>query len=131
MSAERAVIVCGGRDRKPSGADAVWLSEQLARLGAAAVVRGGAKGYDRWAGECARRVGLRVTVVEADWAEHGRAAGPIRNANMAARRDVIAVIAFPGNAGTRHMVGTAKRRGLQVVEGDIREWLAGRAKGTA
>ena len=51
----------------------------------AVVIHGGAAGADRLAGEAARARGLTVEVYWADWATHGKAAGPIRNAVMGAR----------------------------------------------
>lgn len=48
------------------------------------VVHGGARGADTIAGEIARELRCVVEVHPADWQRYGRAAGPIRNAEMVA-----------------------------------------------
>ncbi len=55
-------------------------------------------------------------VYEADWHEHGRAAGPIRNARMIAEGRPDLVIAFPGGRGTADMVSRARKAGIEVRE---------------
>lgn len=60
--------------------------------------------------------GMAAEVHRADWARHGRAAGPIRNAAMvAAGADVC--LAFPAgpSRGTRGCVELAKQAGITVV----------------
>jgi len=55
---------------------------------------------------------------KADWDEHGRAAGPIRNKEMilAAKQDNFDfVIAFPGGKGTVDCVKHAKNAGFVVL----------------
>lgn len=49
----------------------------------------------------------------ADWSTHGKAAGPIRNQQMAdARADLC--LAFPGGKGISDMVRRAERAGIPV-----------------
>ena len=84
------------------------------------IVSGHAKGADVL-GEhyaCERR--LQLDAYPADWKQYGRAAGIIRNKEMAESAD--ALIAFPQEGeksrGTWNMVKTARARGLKcdVVE---------------
>ncbi|MEM9892795.1 MAG: DUF2493 domain-containing protein [Actinomycetota bacterium] len=111
------VLVCGGRDYDDRGR--LWLVlDGLADEypGQWAVVAGGAPGADRlavtWAHECGR-----VSVeFRADWAQHGRAAGPIRNQAMADYGADL-VVAFPGGRGTRDMTRRARRAGVPVRQG--------------
>jgi hypothetical protein len=49
----------------------------------------------------------------ADWNKYGKAAGPIRNAQMAKYAD--AVILFPGGRGTANMRKLAKEHGLEIL----------------
>lgn len=57
-----------------------------------------------------------LEVFPANWEEHGRAAGPIRNQQMLDEGRPDVVIAFPGGRGTAHMVGIAKKAGVEVIE---------------
>jgi len=51
----------------------------------------------------------------ANWNEHGRAAGPIRNQEMAGAGDIL--FAFPGGAGTTNMISNMNRKGKRVFRG--------------
>ena len=65
---------------------------------------------ERFAGE----YGLKLKVFPADWNKHGRAAGPIRNRDMAEYADCL--VAFEGGRGTQNMIKTAKELGLKVYD---------------
>lgn len=114
------VLVCGGRDY----ADAERLSEVLHRLhdkaGIDVIVQGGAKGADHWAKRWGELCGVPVETYEADWLTYGKAAGPIRNAQMLAESRPDVVIAFPTpgakNKGTKSMMRIAREAGVEVVE---------------
>ena len=82
------------------------------------LIHGGCKGVDTLAGEVALELGWpEPEVYEADWEEHGLAAGPIRN-----RKRVLSgphlVIAFhpelEKSKGTKGCVFEANRRGVTV-----------------
>ena len=65
----------------------------------------------------ARRNGIRLTLFPADWTKYGKAAGPIRNKQMAeyAAPDGYCVIFWDGNSrGSRNMVVEAKNAGLKT-----------------
>lgn len=122
------VLVCGGRDFN----DAVRLRQVLDAyhndIGPfTCVVHGAASGADMLAGDWAKRLGIEVREYPADWKKHGRAAGPIRNAEMLEKEDPDFVIAFPGGRGTQNMVNLAKQDRIRVFEplreqsGDNRE----------
>jgi len=55
---------------------------KLAKLDHITLVHGGARGADRAAGRIGKELGFEVREYPADWDRHGRAAGPIRNAEM-------------------------------------------------
>lgn len=79
------------------------------------LMHGCASGADRLADDWARKRGTPVYRFPADWAEHGKAAGPMRNQQMVdAKPDE--VVAFPGGAGTADMVRRAKAAGIRVTE---------------
>lgn len=71
-------------------------------------------GVDAMALAWAREQGVPVQVVEADWKQYGRAAGPKRNEVMAKRRPNL-VLVFPGGAGTTDMLRRARRRKLPIL----------------
>lgn len=54
-------------------------------------------------------------IYKADWKQHGRKAGPLRNALMIDTEKPCVVFAFPGGKGTEHCKGYAKSKGISVV----------------
>lgn len=121
----RAAIFCGSRE----WADPYPIREAIDALHTSTtVITGGAAGADRIAHRAAKRRGLNTVVIHADWAQHGRAAGPIRNQQMLdvlAGYDRRSVYAFrlPGKSrGTDHMVSIARDAGIwvSVTHGDDR-----------
>jgi hypothetical protein len=109
------LVVCGGRyydDRAT-----VWaVLDRIHRLrGISEVIEGGAHGVDTFAGEWADARRVRRTTVPADWKTHGRAAGPLRNMKMLAKRPH-GVLAFPGGRGTADCVAQTRAVGIIVWE---------------
>lgn len=78
------------------------------------VVSGGARGPDQIGEWWARTVGVPVRRFPADWKTHGRAAGPIRNREMAAYADALIAVWDGESSGTADMIGEAEARGLKV-----------------
>ncbi len=80
------------------------------------VLSGGAQGVDQLGERWAEYYSIPVRKYPADWAKHGRAAGPIRNEEMA--KDADALFAFwDGNkvrSGTWDMIQTAIKYKLQI-----------------
>jgi hypothetical protein len=108
------LIIAGGRDYQFNLADYNLLSELHARAHITEVVSGGAQGADKCGEKWARRIGIHVKKFVADWEKHGKAAGPIRNRQMAEYAD--AAILFPGNVGTSNMRVEALKAGLVVYD---------------
>ena len=100
-------LVCGGRDFNDEGMVRAVLG-RLLRPGDV-VVHGAARGADSLAGKVAREMGNEVRPYPANWRLHGKAAGPIRNAEMIDLERPEVVIAFPGGSGTRDMIDKATR----------------------
>ena len=107
------LIIAGGRDYQFSDQDIALLNDIHSKSPITEVVSGGAKGADSHGEAWARANNIPVTQFKADWANQGRAAGPLRNQQMANNAD--ALLAFPGGAGTRSMVSLAKEQGLPVI----------------
>ncbi len=103
----------GGRDYRDEDAIETALLALTAE-GFWDLAHGGALGTDTLAGIVAERLGMTVTVYPANWAAHGRAAGPIRNRKMLEEFRPAIVLAFPGGAGTANCVKTARELGILV-----------------
>lgn len=112
-------IVCGGRDFDPAEEHGLVLLTMLRILGIDEVVHGAAKGADTWARNIASANGYTTRAFPADWKRHEKAAGPIRNSEMAAfvkRNGGGYCIAFKGGDGTADMLRKAWNYGLSVID---------------
>lgn len=108
------VIIAGGRAYRLTGQDLQKLNELHESYGFTEVVSGKCPtGADRGGELWADSVGLPVRPFPADWGKHGKAAGPIRNSEMAQYAD--AVILFPGGKGTESMEFLAWKHGLESL----------------
>ncbi len=121
------LIIAGGRDYAAvtnefgqvvrydfNDEDSDFILRVLEDLQVTEIVQGGANGADAAAKQLASDVGMQCKEFSADWHEHGKAAGPIRNREMAKYAD--ALITFPGGRGTANMIQTAKSEGLKIIE---------------
>lgn len=81
------------------------------------VVSGRAKGVDQLGEEFARRNGLSTHLFPAEWDKHGKAAGPIRNAEMGAFAKAnggLLLAVWDGQSkGTKHMIEWALKNDLK------------------
>lgn len=82
------------------------------------VVHGGAPGADRWGKRWANSRKLPITEYPADWKQHGRAAGPIRNGEMANYADALVLVWDGKSRGSRDMLEKAQAKGLRVFVWD-------------
>lgn len=109
------VLACGGRNF----ADRERLNRVLDQLHAihdfTLLINGDAPGADFLSSEWAHSRKITVKTFPADWAKHGRSAGPKRNQQML-DFGVNLVIAFPGGRGTADMVARAKKSGVEVIQ---------------
>jgi YspA, cpYpsA-related SLOG family len=82
------------------------------------IIAGGAWGADYIASEWAReQPGVTLELHPANWGEHGKAAGPIRNQQMLDEGKPNMVLAFsdhPTTKGTADMIKRAKKAGVVV-----------------
>jgi hypothetical protein len=105
------LLVCGGRDF--AGQTELWAA--LDALSPKEVCQGGARGADELAGLWAAERGVPCSVFKADWETHGKAAGPIRNAEMLKAFKPTLVLATPGGRGTDDMVRRSRKAGVPVL----------------
>ncbi|MFL5911235.1 MAG: DUF2493 domain-containing protein [Gaiellaceae bacterium] len=82
------------------------------------IVHGGCPtGADQFAARWAALVGVKQEVYRADWATHGRAAGPLRNRRMvAAGADLCLAFPLRESRGTRGCMALARSAGIPVKE---------------
>ena len=105
------ILVTGSRNYS----DQVRICEVLDEIEPSAIVHGAARGADSLAGEWAKANQIEEIPYPANWAKHGKSAGPKRNELMLdSETDVELVVAFPlkNSVGTWHMVNLAKARGV-------------------
>lgn len=67
------------------------------------IVSGGASGIDACGEMFAQSIGIPVKIFEADWKTHGKAAGPIRNKEMAEYADILLLIWNGKSRGSANM----------------------------
>lgn len=114
------VLVCGSRNYgfKLHERDHVFgvIEEFTAPASEITIIHGAAKGVDTAAGYWAKLTNNNCLVFPADWAKHGKAAGPIRNKQMLDEGKPDLVIAFlaPNSRGTKNMIEQAERAGVPV-----------------
>lgn len=110
------VLVCGGRDFDNWGLLDYTLTLEIPQLHHDhTLISGDACGADWLARSWAKWMGLKYEGYPADWKNHGRAAGAIRNQQMLEEGKPDLVIAFPGGTGTADMVRRAEKAGVEVV----------------
>jgi len=109
MSPPLRILFCGSRDW--TGREAIARVLKVLPKGSV-IIEGAAPGADTIACEEARRLGFAVEHFPANWKKFGRAAGPIRNAQMLDEGRPDAVVAFHDNIdesrGTKNMLKQAQ-----------------------
>lgn len=107
------VIIAGSRDII---APKHLVGEAVRRSGfkITTVISGAAKGIDLAGEAYAKHFKIPLEVFPADWNKHGKAAGPVRNTEMANVADALIAVWDGESKGTKNMINTAKSKGLQV-----------------
>lgn len=113
------VVVAGSRD-------IVWPFHVKAAIHQSGfqvdeVVSGTARGVDQQGEEWARERGITVMKFPADWNKHGKAAGFMRNAEMAQYADALVAIWDGESRGTAHMIKTMEALGKPVYVYKVRD----------
>ena len=84
------------------------------RTHAIVVISGTARGADTLGERYAQERGYGLQRFPADWQQYGRAAGPIRNRQMADNADALICFWNGHSPSAKNMISTANRRGLNV-----------------
>ena len=105
------VIIAGSRTIK----DIHLVEQAITRSGfdITEVVCGCARGVDLLGARWAQARNIPVALFPADWDRHGKAAGPIRNAEMAKHADALILIWDGVSPGSKNMRDTARNAGLR------------------
>lgn len=107
------LIIAGGRDYQFNVSDYAKLNEIFGEHELTEVVSGGATGADKCGEIWANFIGLPIKRFPANWKSHGKAAGPLRNKEMAKYAD--ALVTFSGGRGTANMIKQANEHGLKIL----------------
>lgn len=113
------IIVTGARDMQANPRGILTVSQAILReagRGPHVIVHGAARGADTCGEWVAALNGWDNERHPADWKQHGRKAGPIRNQEMAdAGADLCLAFPLPGSRGTWDMVRRAEAAGIRTV----------------
>ena len=114
-------IIAGGRNFK----DYLMLKKQvdyyqLHKNQITEVVSGGAAGADTLGEQYALENNIPIKVFNADWNKHGRAAGPIRNGQMAEYADA-AIVIHNGSKGALNMIEQMRKLNKPVFVKEVIE----------
>lgn len=110
-----AVIIAGSRSFNNYEKFADALNDLSYFLDPTAVFSGLAHGADTMALRWAAEEDLPVKKFPADWDKYGKAAGPIRNEQMAQEADALVAFWDGESRGTKSMIDLALKNGLFVV----------------
>ena len=111
------VIIAGGRDftNTQYAADSlVKLVEDNKLPDTFTVISGNANGADKVGEYLAKLWDLPLEIYPADWNQHGKSAGYIRNSQMADIADVLVAFWDEKSRGTMHMINTMKQQHKSV-----------------
>jgi len=111
------VIIAGGRKIN----DYAFLKKCIKDSGfeITEVVSGGAFGVDSMGERWASENGVPIKEFPANWGLHGKAAGPIRNQQMAEYADALILIWDGVSKGSRNMLHQAKVQKLKILNNII------------
>ncbi|QIG65720.1 DprA-like DNA processing protein [Ochrobactrum phage vB_OspM_OC] len=111
------VLICGGRDY----ADAAKVYDILdyihKKVGIDVLISGAARGADMIGINWAEERGVRCLKFPANWKKYNKAAGFIRNKQMAECEPDICV-AFSGGSGTNNMIKLCEQYGIKYKRYD-------------
>ena len=79
------------------------------------VVSGCARGADSLGEVWAKENNIPVKKFPANWAKYGKAAGSVRNEEMARYGNVLVAFLVKNSVGTKDMIRVAKRYGIKTI----------------
>ncbi len=120
LEMEMKTIIAGSR-RLETDQEKVWLvADAVMKSGwrkkISEVVSGAARGIDLAALDWAASVNIPVQVFVPDWDKHGKAAGPIRNSEMANYGEALILIWDGKSRGSASMKKESQKRNIKIYE---------------
>lgn len=110
------VIVAGSRSCPDNKINRDNIRSAILSFGATEIVSGKCKtGADAIGESLALELGIPLKIFRADWDKHRKAAGPIRNREMAKYADVLILIWDGRSKGSLSMLHEASYEGLQII----------------
>lgn len=103
------VIIAGSRHMPFSSFHLIDEAVKKSNFQVTEVVCGLARGADMFGGKWAVNNSIPVKTFPANWDEHGKAAGPIRNQQMAEYADALIVFIWDGSRGSKDMLMRMER----------------------
>ena len=103
------VIIAGSRHMPFSMFHLIDEAVKKSNFQVTEVVCGLARGADMFGGKWAVNNSIPVKTFPANWDEHGKAAGPIRNQQMAEYADALIVFSWDGSRGSKDMLMRMER----------------------
>lgn len=116
------LIIAGGRDLYLNSPLSIEAFLQSLNIWPTEIVSGGARGIDMLGEEYSANRNITLKVFHADWEEHGKAAGPIRNKQMAEYGDKLLLIWDGESKGSANMKKEMLRLNKPVYEIVLREY---------
>jgi hypothetical protein len=110
----KKVIIAGSRDFSDFQLLYAKCEEILESQTDIEIVSGTARGADKLGEHYASLKGHSIAKFPADWDKHGKAAGYLRNKDMADYADCLIAFWDGSSRGTKHMIDLAKEKGLSV-----------------
>ena len=112
------IIIAGGRDFNDYTLLTKVCNEAIPRMAGdntPVIISGGAAGADSLGEQYAQENGIAIERHPADWTKHGKAAGPIRNAEMAACADFLIAFWDGKSRGTQNMMMNAVKKDIPCI----------------
>jgi hypothetical protein len=106
------VIVAGSRNIKSYGNVLSAIAQSEFKI--TEVVSGTAPGVDTLGEHWAEYCNVPIRRFPADWNQHGKRAGVLRNQEMADYADALIAVWDGESPGTKNMINEANKRGLKV-----------------
>ena len=107
------LAICGSRNIYPQNVEVHHVLDVFGLTGKKiSFLTGCAQGVDKWV----RESGNEPLIFEANWQAFGKAAGPIRNAEIIKEADALLLIWDGSSLGSANVRSLAKTKGIPIYE---------------
>lgn len=112
----KRIVVAGSRDFNDYAVAKVYIDYCIQRIKKNTLIfmSGGCRGADSLGERYALENGYGIEYYKPSWKKYGKAAGPIRNREMAEKCDYVICFWNGKSKGTWSMIAEAKKRGKEV-----------------